>query len=124
MVGAAGLEPATLCLEGRCSIHLSYAPVVEPLLILNHFLNLRTCAGGQIGPKSPRPWQNRDKTHQLGLSVSKPGRSSFAFRFSFSKASRFICSFIWEYFLNILASPCRNCVTHSSATPPALKRVA
>jgi hypothetical protein len=27
MVGAAGLEPATLCLEGRCSIHLSYAPM-------------------------------------------------------------------------------------------------
>jgi hypothetical protein len=29
MVGAAGLEPATLCLEGRCSIHLSYAPVTD-----------------------------------------------------------------------------------------------
>ena len=27
MVGAAGLEPATTCLEGRCSIQLSYAPV-------------------------------------------------------------------------------------------------
>jgi hypothetical protein len=27
LVGAAGLEPATTCLEGRCSIHLSYAPV-------------------------------------------------------------------------------------------------
>src|SRR6266542_6976151 len=26
MVGAAGFEPATLCLEGRCSIQLSYAP--------------------------------------------------------------------------------------------------
>jgi hypothetical protein len=26
MAGAAGLEPATPCLEGRCSIHLSYAP--------------------------------------------------------------------------------------------------
>jgi hypothetical protein len=26
LVGAAGLEPATTCLEGRCSIHLSYAP--------------------------------------------------------------------------------------------------
>jgi hypothetical protein len=26
MVGAAGLEPATLGLEIRCSIHLSYAP--------------------------------------------------------------------------------------------------
>ena len=31
MVGAAGLEPATLCLEGRCSIHLSYAPVLVSL---------------------------------------------------------------------------------------------
>src|SRR5579872_2493703 len=28
MVGAAGLEPATTCLEGRCSIHLSYAPAL------------------------------------------------------------------------------------------------
>ena len=26
LVGPAGLEPATLCLEGRCSIHLSYGP--------------------------------------------------------------------------------------------------
>jgi hypothetical protein len=29
MVGAAGLEPATLCLEGRCSIRLSYAPIYD-----------------------------------------------------------------------------------------------
>lgn len=28
MVGAAGIEPATPDLEGRCSIRLSYAPVV------------------------------------------------------------------------------------------------
>ncbi len=26
VVGPAGLEPATLCLEGRCSIQLSYEP--------------------------------------------------------------------------------------------------
>src|SRR6266850_3574016 len=25
-IGPAGLEPATPCLEGRCSIHLSYGP--------------------------------------------------------------------------------------------------
>ena len=31
MVGAAGLEPATLCLEGRCSIHLSYAPMTSTI---------------------------------------------------------------------------------------------
>ena len=34
MVGAAGLEPATLCLEGRCSIRLSYAPTLVRLIIL------------------------------------------------------------------------------------------
>src|SRR5215831_5710575 len=27
MVGPAGIEPATLCLEGRCSIQLSYGPL-------------------------------------------------------------------------------------------------
>ena len=31
MVGAAGIEPATLCLEGRCSIRLSYAPAFSEL---------------------------------------------------------------------------------------------
>ena len=64
-----------------------------------------------IGPKSTRPWQNRDKTHQLGFSVSKPGTrwpsGSASATPPFSSAS-----FIWEYFLNIFASPWRNnCVT-------------
>jgi hypothetical protein len=31
LVGAAGLEPATPGLEGRCSIHLSYAPANAPV---------------------------------------------------------------------------------------------
>jgi len=53
------------------------------------------------------------------------GAISFARRLSFSKASRFICSFICEYFLKTCASPWRSiCVTHSSATPPALSLVA
>ena len=80
-------------------------------------------------PKSTQNTFDRGKTvtkpHQLGLTVSKPGPSSLAFRFNFCRASLFICSFICEYFLNTFASPCRSsCVTHSSATPPALKRVA
>jgi len=48
------------------------------------------------------------------------GAISLARRLSFSKASRFICNFIWEYFLKTCASPWRSiCVTHSSATPPS-----
>ena len=63
-------------------------------------------------PKSGQNSPDRDKTvtkpHQLGLTVSKPGPSSLAFRFNFCRASRFICNFICEYFLNTLASPCRS----------------
>jgi hypothetical protein len=66
-------------------------------------------------PRLPKLGQNRPdrgktvtKPHQFILSVSKPGQSSLAFRFSFCNASRFIGSFIWEYFLNTFASPCRS----------------
>lgn len=48
---------------------------------------------------------NRDKTRQFGRSVSKLRLLSFACQFSFCNASRFICSFICEYFLN---KYCRN----------------
>ena len=34
LVRPAGLEPATLCLEGRCSIHLSYGRTREPAIII------------------------------------------------------------------------------------------
>src|SRR5579863_8452446 len=75
--------------------------------------------------KRPDRVKTVPKPCQLGFSVSKLRLLSFACRFNFSRASRFICNFICEYFLNTLASPCRsNCVTHSSATPPALRRVA
>ena len=59
MVGAAGLEPATLCLEGRCSIRLSYAPKSVPLLILNHFQSFsHPC----FLPPSAKLYQNCIKT--------------------------------------------------------------
>ena len=48
-------------------------------------------------PKEAQKRPDRGKTvtkpHQLGLSVSKPGQPSFAFRFSFCSASLFICQF-------------------------------
>ena len=62
MVGAAGLEPATLGLEIRCSIHLSYAPAA---------INLAHPQG------PPEPWPastfrtpGRIWTHTLHLSIS------------------------------------------------------
>jgi hypothetical protein len=45
VVGPARFERATLCLEGRCSIHLSYGPV---LLILS----AEAFTNGQILPCS------------------------------------------------------------------------
>src|ERR1017187_1806188 len=120
LVGAVRFELTTPCAQGRCATGLRYAPTFCALLILDHFLNLRYCPACPNRPKNP---PTVAKPHQkLTFSVSKPGRSSLALRFSFRSASRFICSFICEYFLNAFASPCRsNCVTHSSATPPALK---
>jgi hypothetical protein len=80
----------------------------EPLDSENHFLP-SNCA-----KTVPKPLQAGSPVPELPL--------SFVLRFSYARASRFICSFICEYFLNTFASPWRrNCVTHSSATPPALK---
>ena len=126
LVGAARFELTTPCAQGRCATRLRYAPTITALLDSKPLPQFAILSGL---PKSFKNASDRGKTvtkpHQLGLSVSKPGRPSFAFRFSFCNASLFICSFICEYFLNTFASPCRsNCVTHSSATPPALKRVA
>ena len=62
-------------------------------------------------PDNWLPWQSRD-----GCSGCLEFPFSFALRFSFVNASRFICNFICEYFLNTLASPRRRSwVTHSSA---------
>jgi hypothetical protein len=65
-------------------------------------------------PGSPHT-ATRTKTSQTGPTASNPRLLSFA--------SRFICSFICEYFLKTSASPCRSsCVTHSSATLPIVER--
>ena len=78
--------------------------------------------------KNTKTYQNRIKTRSTRR---PPYQNCFdepaspAWRLSVVRASRFICSFICEYFLKTLASVCRSsCVTHSSATPPALSRVA
>ena len=99
-MGLRELESLTSCVSSRRSNQLSYRPEWEPLLILNHFLNFRNCPACPNREKS----SDRDKTvtkpYQFVLSVSKPARPSLAFRFSFFRASRYIWSFIWEYFLN------------------------
>jgi hypothetical protein len=42
----------------------------------------------------------------------KTPADSFAVRCNFCSASRFICNFICEYFLNTFASPCRRSLRH------------
>jgi hypothetical protein len=71
-------------------------------------------------PKTCGPCQNRDKTLQFGLCVSKPWWPSFALRlFSLMPPAPSEASFV-SIFWQTLASPCRSSsVTHSSATSPA-----
>ena len=46
LVGAAGIEPATLGLEIRCSIHLSYAPsMIWVLTLTDIFTNVLLVVG-------------------------------------------------------------------------------
>ena len=120
VVGATGFEPATPCAQGRCATRLRYAPTLKNLSILSHS-RARHPSKSRFRPALS---QNCPKTRlsQHACSRTPP---SLAVRFNFCSASRFICSVICEYFLNTFASPCRtSCVTHSSATPPALRRVA
>jgi hypothetical protein len=59
MVGAAGLEPATLCLEGRCSIHLSYAPTEKIYHMTKHFAEVNTTMCEALAPSrrtTPPPY--------------------------------------------------------------------
>ena len=51
MVGPAGLEPATLGLEIRCSIRLSYGPQQVNLLPINYRGSVR---GGKVSSKVRR----------------------------------------------------------------------
>src|SRR5689334_21986513 len=59
MVGAAGLEPATLCLEGRCSIHLSYAPLLISLY--------RGSRPRQLPAQVRGPFEIEPNAHELNL---------------------------------------------------------
>src|ERR1700694_4215438 len=122
LVGAIGFEPTTPCAQGRCATSLRYAPTSTARLILKDL--------PFIFHSKPR-FQGLDcarTVHEYGycimtvhIGAGLAGTISFARRLSFSKASRFIC----EYFLKTCASPWRSiCVTHSSATPPALSLVA
>ena len=56
VVGPAGLEPATLCLEGRCSIQLSYEPKSFHFNTLPHAAVLiRRCNKGAVRFRTSHP---------------------------------------------------------------------
>src|SRR5215813_2441403 len=121
MVGTGRFELPTCRLGGDRSIHLSYVPGSKASLILNHFDIPARC---QKPLFSPKLYHSRIET-PFWASAAERLPNSYARWFSCCSASRFIWSLIWECFLNTAESSCRgNCVTHASATPPALNRVA
>src|SRR5438445_9220748 len=126
LVGAIGFEPTTPCAQGRCATRLRYAPTRSAGLILKYFptlFPLPLLISGLDRAQTAHLFAYCTMTVRIRSPVV--GAISLARRLSFSKASRFICNFIWEYFLKTCASPWRSiCVTHSSATPPALSHVA
>ena len=70
---------------------------IVPLLILNYF-QLRNHPDSCF--LRPNCIKTVSKPLQFGLPVSKLGPCSFAWRLSFCNASRSICNFICEYFLD------------------------
>jgi hypothetical protein len=106
LVGAIGFEPTTPCAQGRCATRLRYAPTCTARLILKDFPLIFHSRLRFQGPDCART------VHECGycamtvhIGAGLAGVISFARRLSFSKASRFICSFICEYFLKTCASP-------------------
>ncbi len=73
MARPAGLEPATLGLEGRCSIRLSYGRSVLPALNLvgmEGFEPPTSCTQSKRATKLryiPKTLKNREKVHALDL---------------------------------------------------------
>ena len=106
----AGALPAELHAHRRSDLHSkAFAPIPKsvPSLLRHH------CT--KTVPKPPST--ETDCAWLTSISLAR--------RLSFSRASRFMANFIWEYFLNTSEFPCRRSwTTHSSATPPALRRVA
>jgi hypothetical protein len=116
MVGAAGLEPATLCLEGRCSIQLSYAPAVtffdsKPLPRSNPHYPYPPFLAKTVSKLSQNPSVSPVspdclKTLRLfsGAAIELQVRLSPHLQFHL------------RVLLKTFESPCRkSCVTHSSA---------
>ena len=87
LVGAARFELTTPCAQGRCATRLRYAPTI---LCSS---DSRPLPRFPIVPELPKSGQNspdRGKTPSVDLLRDKTPWSSFAFRFNFCGASRFI----------------------------------
>src|ERR1700692_1341641 len=115
-----------LAIPRRVALQQSSPPLHQPSAILKEKRKFEKekplncmCANSKLS-------QQRGSPHATVPDIAPNGVFiSFACRSSFCSASLFICNFICEYFLKTWESPWRSsCVTHSSATPPALKRVA
>src|SRR5262245_7433583 len=129
MVGATGFEPATPCAQGRCATRLRYAPTPN----IHDF----TAVFCRSLPRVLRFWgENCPELSQKSarLSQNTPDSSARLSQNSRRLVRRAIellerLALHLQLHLRVLVEhlriACRSsCVTHSSATPPALRRVA
>ncbi|GEM_PF-3654921 len=54
-VSAKGFEPLTVCLEGRCSIQLSYAPLKVDSRLVNKHIKKSGRQDSNLRPPGPKP---------------------------------------------------------------------
>jgi len=90
------------CAQRRSATRLRYAPTCLAELILKHFPILRPL---QIMISGLDRAKSAHCTMTVPVDSLLAGSISLARRLSFSRASRFICNFICEYFLKTCASP-------------------
>src|SRR5438445_11097123 len=128
VVGATGFEPATPCAQGRCATRLRYAPTLEILnfTAVSRSSPVRVLAFlAKIVPELSQNPIHCPRTPDSSSDLSQNARRFVGHTIELLQRLALHLQLHLRDFLKTLASPWRrSCVAHSSATPPALRRVA
>ncbi len=85
-MSAKGFEPLTVCLEGRCSIQLSYAP----LKVDSRLVNKRIKKVGAAGFEPATSWSQTRRDDRTTLRPEVAINNEFYFVFAVAKVQYFL----------------------------------